>query len=683
MILRTKKLQDYINNIVDIKSLLLNLELDNRISENSEKLKFELLDKLPKAFLNFYTDFYKMKKRNNWIKIARIKETWFSKYFYQLKNSSLFNKNGIIFNNIKSEKNSKYNLYFEKKIYRDTIDISDIEDLNENANIKNKDIYFGNFNKNTKELRTSQSKQENTEEKSTFMSRNDFYNNNTKRELISNKNNVIGQIPNFSVDIQKKSSNNHKRNFVDNFHNEIYYEHSPNNIKEISNISILNNSNFNYGSNFPDSNINSNPQSNNNVQYRKPLSKEFIQKDFIIGNPQNNINNLSKNNFSSENFFKPVQNLSSKNNIIYSKHQESFSSKNFNNPHDEKPIKANPNIFNEFLDKNFIEEKNKDEVSNSQEEYSNNLNQEMNKINKKNNTNDNRLQRKTPKYDARKAIEKVKSKEKKILTNIVNKDEDIKKEKPAYENIKNSKALGKTDFAENEIDSDNGNNLENKSKSIIKEKDLLQKINSPDFLNNLKDVKMPAYGANSRSSQMFKLQTPENNLCNLKEESVNIEKPLLIEKTDKEQNDNENKNSLKAKTHKIIHSNKKSKNEDATQKNNNVISLKIDLSAEFRENNKKLDMKAIRSPNNKNKHKNDLDNFDLNKQNQFNFNTKEAVNSKVFNLKLVTEDAYSNANMNNNSNKEIKKRKIEINDKRRKILEMEKSPHLKVKKRIL
>jgi len=212
---------------------------------------------------------------------------------------------------------------------------------------------------------------------------------------------------------------------------------------------------------------------------------------------------------------------------------------------------------------------------------------------------------------------------------------------------------------------------------------LLEKINSPDFLNNLKDVKMPAYGANSRSSRIFKLQTPENNLSNLKDESVNIEKPLLMEKTDKELDDIENKNSLKFKTNKIIHSNKKSKNEDVTQKNNNVISLKIDLSAEFRENNKKLDMKAMRSPNNKNKHKNDLDIFNLNKHNQFNFNTKEEINSKVFNLKLVTEDADSSANINNNSNKEIKKRKIEINDKRRKILEMEKSPHLKVKKRIL
>lgn len=45
---------------------------------------------------------------------------------------------------------------------------------------------------------------------------------------------------------------------------------------------------------------------------------------------------------------------------------------------------------------------------------------------------------------------------------------------------------------------------------------------------------------------------------------------------------------------------------------------------------------------------------------------------------LVNEESQRNSNLSSNKNKEIKKRRVEINDKRRKILEMEKSPHIKV-----
>jgi len=42
------------------------------------------------------------------------------------------------------------------------------------------------------------------------------------------------------------------------------------------------------------------------------------------------------------------------------------------------------------------------------------------------------------------------------------------------------------------------------------------------------------------------------------------------------------------------------------------------------------------------------------------------------------EDLDGKSNSTNNMNKDTKKRKIELNDKRKKIIEMEKSPHLKV-----
>ena len=98
MILRTKKIQNYLNNIAHIKNLLINLHYETRISEKSEKLKFELLDKLPKINSNFYLEFYKLKKNDRWVKALRINTfIWAEDYFQSLYRNNNKIDNSIIF----------------------------------------------------------------------------------------------------------------------------------------------------------------------------------------------------------------------------------------------------------------------------------------------------------------------------------------------------------------------------------------------------------------------------------------------------------------------------------------------------------------------------------------------------------------------------------------------------------
>jgi len=581
MILRTKKLQDYLNNIFDIKCLLVNLQTENRISEKSEKLKFELLDKLPKAFETFYMEFYKMKKRSNWVKIIRIKDFWNENYFIKLKNNKILNINEKLIKFINESDLKKNSIAPEKKIYRETIDISDTDDFDEKPNIKNKEVYFRNSNKNNNYnnvIIKNDSKKDINEDKSPFMSREQFYSNN-----ISERTNFNNNENNNDVIKNRKLSN---QNFSNNFN-----ESSNNNIKEVS-------------------------------------------------NHQNIISNkLTKNNFSSENFFLSNNDLNDNNkkNFFYNTHQESFLNKNFNNPHDDKPIKANPNIFNEFLKEKENDQNQVTEILNTDENsiqqktcFDNNINFIGNK---KNSSKDNRLRRKTPKYDARKAIENAKSKDKNIFTNNLIKEDNLQKEILTDNHNKNEK------FS-NPIN--NYNNKNNNKIPCKKEKELLEKINSLEFIDNVPEEKLPAYGPISRNNKVIKLKTnvvkiQDNDLSDFKEEDLHInnEKQLRIEKLDEEEYYLQDKNSTKAKSHKIIHSNREGKNK---ADNNKINCLKININEDQKDINiQKTIIKSMKSPNNVKRK--DIDNLNSLSRNDSNFNYKDGgkrfLEFKIFQNSLI------------------------------------------------
>ncbi len=631
MILRTKKIQEYLNNICDIKSLLINLQSENRVSEKSEKLRFELLDKLPKVYSNFYIEFYKMKKRNIWVKTARIMNQWDIKYMMNLKSNNILNKNEIILKEL-NQNNLRKNFQVEKKIYRDTIDISDNEDLNENTNIKNKDIYFREYYMQMKDqpFRNENNKKDRIDGKNPFMSKEEYYSHfigekNTNDD-ITYFNAYDNKLENFYKNPNQKNKPTNNLN-KDNINN--YYENQNILIKEgsylnnndnIYHTNVIQNENFPNQNDLYSNNIQNNYQSNNEVKNIKIISRDLDKNDIDIAfmKSKKSLTNLyNQSKYSIENFY-PINNqlnAKNKNNLFYNTHKENFLAPNFNNPHDEKPIKANPNIFNELLiDEKVESNKIHEEITYTKKDSNLDMNNNLENINNndKLSNKDKRLKRKTPKYDAKKAIENAKSKDKKILENNF----VIKKENVSDEiNNESTKRVICDNKNDSNFDKISNNLCEKNKNSGNKEKELLERNNSPDFnINNLQQVKLPAYGNNSRTSQMRKFQnlnkTNDNDTSTNKDESFNNEKQIKMDNIVEPKLKKQDINISKAKSTKVIHSNMKSKN-NAESRTNNLNDVKLDLTDEFRNmDNIKLNMKSTKSPRNNNKR--EIDDFNLN-----------------------------------------------------------------------
>ena len=144
LILRSDCLQNILNEIVNIKLALKNIDKSSGISGQDI---FDLKMKLNKNLNNFYTTYYQLKDDNLWVKEEKIERNWISDYLNILKGSGFqkrISQSQAILNNKKEElfnlnsENKEKNIYVQKKdIYK-----------NNNKNNRNNKFLFNN-NKNS------------------------------------------------------------------------------------------------------------------------------------------------------------------------------------------------------------------------------------------------------------------------------------------------------------------------------------------------------------------------------------------------------------------------------------------------------------------------------------------------------------------------------------------------------
>lgn len=515
LILRTKVIQNLLNHIAHMKYLLINLHCDNRISEKSEKLKFELIDKLPKALSNFYLEYYKLRKRNLWVKAPRIKDLWINDYIRALKNNNTLIDNRIIHMFLYNDSQEKFK-FDDKKVYKDTIDIDDVEEFKENPICKKEKKYFKEID--NQRLKTNS---ETNREKSPFMSREEFYSNdfswkNNFNPLSNPNNSKVQNLENFD--------------FFANRENQSINHH-----REISNISFLNNSHANnFYNNLNESNPNIVMQSSKNLKFQKLISKDAENNHDGITNE--NINNPIKKGMgtSSENFYDTIPNSHQTNANI----QQNFNSSNRNfyvnahnlnfatniskpkNPYDDRPIKANPNIFNEIILEKESHETNKEILTT--EEYGQGGDK---KIKPKASA----IRKKTPKYDARRAIENAKSKDKNLVNKLHNdKEKYINQENKEIPNENNILIVGKNNPNKNKHkDSGKNNDFQNSKVNITNDiadkfecnisQDLEKNIVIDKNLIKMKTTSNKIVNANKKDNPRKLANQTHENISNLSE----------------------------------------------------------------------------------------------------------------------------------------------------------------------
>ena len=127
LILRSKCLQNILNEIANIKLALKNIDKNSGISSQDI---FDLKVKLNKNLNNFYTTYYQLKDDNLWVKEEKIERYWISDFLDTL-NGRGFQKRisqAKIFSNNKNEEipnllsdNKEKNIYVQKKdIYKNS-----------------------------------------------------------------------------------------------------------------------------------------------------------------------------------------------------------------------------------------------------------------------------------------------------------------------------------------------------------------------------------------------------------------------------------------------------------------------------------------------------------------------------------------------------------------------------------
>jgi len=97
-ILRSKKFQDMLVEISNIKSCLLTLMSDVRNSDKTEKLKRDFMKRLPRLQRNFYEEFYTLKSSRKWLYYPKVNKSWIHSYMnilltVNLQAVSIFDEN--------------------------------------------------------------------------------------------------------------------------------------------------------------------------------------------------------------------------------------------------------------------------------------------------------------------------------------------------------------------------------------------------------------------------------------------------------------------------------------------------------------------------------------------------------------------------------------------------------------
>jgi hypothetical protein len=613
MILRTKKLQNYLNDIGHMKFLLVNIYSETRISQKSEKLKNELIDKYPKAIKNFHMEFYKMKNKILWVKNnIRIKQCWRKEYLNYLNFQELIK--GNMYKNFLADDvfSKKLNLN-ENKFYKKTIDIH---------NEKNGNSYYD----------------ESDTDSDRDIDKNDNNNNNRNKNPFKTQDEFLKENNNYISKKFSKENNN-------NNYNTLYESYKENNSSNNLNIKI---NNFSYNNN--DNNI---YKSN---LHRKTSSSFSLGKNILNENNENNLNNENKfvkdnNNSNFDNFNNnyinsslnfPLENSQSKSNFLINKSKnknkieirinnlnENNNNTNYNsyssfkykfNPHDEKPIKSNPNIFNDLI-------KGKKEIENINIiDINKNTNKDLDNIDsnkyinidndiyanansnitidgvlktediQETKTNINRprvnpIRRKQPKYDARKAIMESKTKDKLELNNNSD-NSNIKDINSININInKNANAINSNNN-NNSIDNyklNDDNNSKNNEISniklddnrIINKKKPENNINSNVSKKNINiNIKI---NSNNKDNDKDKDKYKDNYNTNTNEDKLNI-KVIEIDLGSEEE-----KNHFHFKTPSPLISNKIKNNElDLYSSYNNNKKIQLEISNSNLNNSCKL-----------------------------------------------------------------------------------------------